>query len=162
MMSLGAFAQHEIGGIVGGLNGLSYKYWFGDNLAIQADLAVGLTEAATGQTVMGQYQSWSFGVYDFTLNPNLLYHFNLPANFKLYLGGGVNLGMLSGIQNTDPAGIGGKFGINGALGATYDIQSVPLVLALDFRPGYGMTFSDQGVGVHYFDWKIAFAIRYKL
>lgn len=42
MLSLSAMAgSHEIGGVVGGMNGLSYKYWMGNNLAIQADLAVG-------------------------------------------------------------------------------------------------------------------------
>ena len=93
-------AQHEIGAVVGGLNGLSYKYWFSDNLALQADLAVGLTAAYAGAyyegTKLGEGQ---FDMYDFTINPNVLYHFDLPANFKLYCGGGVNLGLMSYIEN---------------------------------------------------------------
>ena len=48
-------------------------------------------------------------------------------------------------------------------GVTYDIQAVPLVLAFDFRPGYGMSFRDSKVDPsHFFDWKLAFAVRYKL
>lgn len=43
LMAGNVMAQHEIGGVVGGLNGLSYKYWFSDQLALQADLAVGLS-----------------------------------------------------------------------------------------------------------------------
>ena len=27
-------AQHEIGAVVGGMNGLSYKYWFSNNFAL--------------------------------------------------------------------------------------------------------------------------------
>ena len=151
-----AFAQFEIGGIVGGLNGVSAKYWFNNNMALQGDLAVGLTQAAV--------DGGSFGMWDFTLNPNFLYHFELPANFKIYTGGGVNIGMAS------PLGyygygygtyIAGKFGINAAVGVAYEVPSVPLVLAFDFRPGYGMLFTNQYQG-SIFDWKLAFAVRYRL
>ena len=45
LFSASVMAQHEIGAVVGGLNGASYKYWLGSNLAIQTDLAVGLTAA---------------------------------------------------------------------------------------------------------------------
>lgn len=150
-------AQHEIGGIVGGMNGLSYKYWFNDALALQADLAVGLTEAA--------YKGGSAGQYDFTINPNVEYHFELPANFKIYAGGGINFGLCNGLQAAAgyTGSVNGKFGINAICGVTYDIQAVPLVLAFDFRPGYGMSFRDSKVDPsHFFDWKLAFAVRYKL
>ena len=43
LASLGAFAQdytHSAGLVVGNLNGLSYKYFISDELAIQADLEV--------------------------------------------------------------------------------------------------------------------------
>ena len=43
----GMAQKHEIGAVVGGLNGLSYKYWLSANTAVQADLAVGLTAAPT-------------------------------------------------------------------------------------------------------------------
>lgn len=157
MVTVSASAQHEIGGIVGGLNGASYKYWFNDNLALQADLAVGLTQAAGNESGY----SWSHGLYDFTINPNALYHFQLPANFKVYVGGGVNFGLANYLESNYSGDVLGKFGINAAAGVTYDIQAVPLVLAFDFRPGYGLGFRD-GNTINYFDWKIAFAVRYKL
>lgn len=62
MMAVTVSAQHEIGGIVGGLNGVSYKYWFSNSLAIQTDLAVGLTEAASGYSYGGHYQSTHYGM----------------------------------------------------------------------------------------------------
>ena len=157
-------AQHEIGAVVGGMNGLSYKYWFSDALAVQADLAVGLTAAYGGAYYNGtKIADGQLDMYDFTINPNLLYHFNLPANFKFYCGGGVNLGLMSNIDNTDPNGITGKFGINGAVGAAYEIGSAPIVLALDFRPGYGLGFTKADVfHTSFFDWKLAFAVRYRL
>lgn len=158
MMSIGAFAQHEIGAVVGGLNGLSYKYWVNNNIAMQADLAVGLTQAAFG--------GGSTGMWDFTLNPNFLYHFDVAYGLKVYTGGGVNFGLASMIVPAAYYGYGypaicGKFGINANVGLAYEIPSVPLVLAFDFRPGYGMLFTDQ-YGGSFFDWKLAFAIRYRL
>ncbi len=159
LFSINAMAQHEIGAIVGGMNGASYKYWFNDALALQADLAVGLTQAAN--------DAGSFGQYDFTINPNAEYHWALPVdNLKIFAGGGLNFGLCGGLKAA-AWGVGnsvsGKFGINAITGLQYDLASVPLALAFDFRPGYGMSFADANVPVsHYFDWKIAFAVRYKL
>ena len=158
LFSINAMAQHEIGAIVGGMNGASYKYWFNDAVALQADLAVGLTQAA------GKNFSW--GQYDFTINPNAEYHWALPVdNLKIYAGGGLNFGLCSGLTAAAMGGnsVSGKFGINAIAGLQYDLASVPLALAFDFRPGYGLGFADANVPVsHFFDWKIAFAVRYKL
>lgn len=189
MLVASASAKHEIGGIVGGLNGVSYKYWFNGTMAIQADLAVGLTQAAT--------KGFSYGMWDFTINPNFLYHWQLPANFKIYTGGGINFGMASGIGAYAAAGYGGyggygdwtdwldylapkrapaaydpyeygygygsaimgKFGINAVVGAAYHIAQAPVVLAVDFRPGYGLGFTKYSTA-HFFDWKLALAVRY--
>lgn len=164
LFSVSMMAQHEIGGIVGGLNGLSYKYWISDNLALQADLAVGLTAGYGGAYFKGnKFGEGELDIYDFTINPNLAYHFDLPSNFKLYLGGGINFGMMSDINNTNTNGILGKFGANGIVGAAYHLGGVPLVLALDFRPGYGLGFQDKDAAhLSFFDWKLGFAVRYAL
>ena len=168
IMAANLMAQHEIGAVVGGLNGASYKYWFSDNLAIQADLAVGLTQVAARD----QYQNvWisdnmNWDVFDFTINPNVLYHFALPADFKIYVGGGANVGLIGSLnQNfTTNNPVLGKFGLNTMVGACYRFSNVPIALALDFRPGYGMAFdtNDRGWYSHMFDWKLAFAVRYCL
>ena len=181
-MAMTAQAQHELGGIVGGMNGLSYKYWFNDALALQADLGVGLT-CTRGSLHTQNYTSevYQASGWDFILNPNVLYHFELPANLKLYVGGGLNIGMLSlmsvWVNNVayTASGTGydkilGKFGINAALGLSYDFDAAPLVLAFDFRPGYGLGFHGEekgayytmpGYQVNYFDWKLGVALRYK-
>lgn len=150
-----AKAQFEIGGIVGGLNGASAKYWFNDKMAIQADLAVGLTQ--------GAFNGGSMGIWDFTVMPNFLYHFDVASGLKVYTGGGLNFGMCSGVAyyygyNN---GVAGKFGINANAGLAYEIPSAPIVLAFDFRPGYGLMFTG-GNNASYFDWKLAFAVRYRL
>lgn len=166
MTAMTISAQHEIGGIVGGLNGASYKYWFTEDFALQADLAVGLTKAPT--KVSGT--SLSAGLWDFTINPNAEYHWGLPVDgLKIYAGGGVNFGMaqvmnvtISGSTFSMPgADVTGKFGINAIGGVCYQLNSIPLVLAADFRPGYGLTFTDKA-GNSFFDWKIAVSVRYCL
>lgn len=172
MMSMSAMAQHEIGAIVGGLNGVSYKYWVSDNLAVQADLAVGLTEVVCADSWLGTGRTFAWDIFDFTINPNVLYHFDLPADFKIYVGGGANIGMLGDLASTPETALRlpvvGKVGVNGVVGACYQLSSVPLALALDFRPGYGLGFDGQNdptAGTwlcHMFDWKLAFAVRYCL
>ena len=119
-MATTAKAQFEVGAVAGGLNGASCKYWLSDKLALQADLAVGLTYITGGMYYKGKKAlDFNQSIYDFTLNPNVAYHFDLPANLKLYAGGGFNLGMMSYIENTDPNGISGKFGINGLAGVSW-------------------------------------------
>lgn len=163
MMGISAMAQqHEIGAIVGGLNGLSYKYWFNDNVAVQADLAVGLTAAPIAIQQGGATNYVGVNPqYDFTVNPNLLYHFPLTRRMFLYTGGGVNLGMLSDLQNTNPNLIWGKFGINADCGIAFHAKNTPVVVAFDFRPGYGLGFKNSNaVFMHFFDWKLGLAVRY--
>lgn len=168
IMTANVMAQHEIGAVVGGLNGASYKYWFSDNLALQADLAVGLTQTVARDQVLGELvlEPFNWDIFDFTINPNVLYHFALPANFKIYVGGGANVGLLGNLNEnyaTNNAVLG-KFGLNAMVGACYRFSNVPIALALDFRPGYGLSFDsrDNNWYCHMFDWKLAFAVRYCL
>ena len=154
--------QHEIGVIVGGINGVSYKYWITEELAVQADLAVGLTAAPGKMYTQGQFiLKGTNPQYDFTLNPNLEYHFTMRDNFLFYLGGGINLGLVSDLTNTNPETILGKFGINAVFG--YAMHFDQFVLALDFRPGYGLGFYEgRTLDFHFFDWKLGLALRYRL
>ena len=195
LVSINAMAQHEIGGVVGGLYGVSHKFWFSDALAVQTDLAVGLTVAASSaDNGYGQKVTASYSIYDFTINPNVEYHWALPVeNLKIYSGGGINFGLYDNLAKPNYAAIyaaygledygysspkstvNGKFGINAIVGLQYNLKSVPLALAFDFRPGYGLGFNkpytdydDAGNAhkvanvTHFFDWKIAFAVRYCL
>lgn len=164
MAAMSMSAQHEIGIVAGGLNGLSYKRWFSDNVAIQTDLAVGLTMAYCGAYFNGvKLAEGANSQYDFTLNPNLVYHIDMPASFKIYLGGGLNIGLVSDLKNTSTSGIMGKAGANALVGLSYGFGGSPWVLAFDFRPGYGLGFADENTAhVHFFDWKLAVAVRYAL
>lgn len=156
-------AQREIGIVAGGLNGLSYKRWFSSNVAIQTDLAVGLTVAPYSGHFKGIKTHGTQSQYDLTLNPNLVYHIDMPSSFKLYLGGGLNIGMVSDLHNTNPNAIFGKAGANALAGLSYGFGNSPWVLAFDFRPGYGFAFRDENAPhFHFFDWKLSAALRYTL
>ena len=99
--------------------------------------------------------------YDFTLNPNFLGHITLAPNFKFYSGAGVNIGLVSNLDNTNPNNILGKAGINVVAGFSYDVY--PVVIAFDFRPGYGLGFLPSANFLeHFMDWKIGLAVRYRL
>jgi hypothetical protein len=162
MMTTNVMAQHEIGVVVGGVNGISHKYWFNDALALQTELAVGLTAAPTTLYLNGEkFISATNPQYDFTINPNIAYHYALPHDIQLYAGGGVNFGLVSDLNNTAPESIMGKFGINALVGAAYQYNK--WVFALDFKPGYGHGFDKEpDFYLASFDWKLAFAVRYRL
>lgn len=156
-------AQHEIGVIAGGINGVSYKYWWSERMAIQTDLAVGLTAAPAAMYVQGQLLGTVTNPqYDFTINPNVLFHMPFSDVAHFYTGGGVNLGMVSDMANTAPERILGKFGINAVAGIGFFVSN-QVSLSVDFRPGYGLGFANSNaVFVHFFDWKLGLAVRYCL
>jgi hypothetical protein len=111
LASLGAFAQnyeHSAGVVVGNLNGLSYKHFISDELAIQADLGFGIVstsgsavwskktslsgnEASTKTKLQSQANLWTFQIA-----PNFIWQKNIAsmdwANLDFFVGGGISLG----------------------------------------------------------------------
>lgn len=156
---------HSFGANVGGMMGASYKgFIFGmDNLALQADLGVRLTEAA--------FKEGSNGVYTFEANPNILYQATIKdfsfGTLDWVAGGGVSLGLINAIGNTQEPD--GKFGINAFGGLELCFSDAPLALGFDFRPGYGLGFGsfkdeDFRFNYHYnfFDWSLGASLRYRI
>ncbi|MBO4454793.1 MAG: hypothetical protein J5761_07040 [Paludibacteraceae bacterium] len=161
ILAINIMAQkNEFGVIAGGINGLSYKYWFSEKGALQTDLAVGLT-AAPGTIYLNgsNLASGTNPQYDFTINPNIEYHLLRTAKFQFYTGAGINLGLISDINNTNPNAIMGKFGLNAIIGIAVPFN--PIMIAFDFRPGYGLGFYDTSTPhFSFFDWKLGLALRY--
>lgn len=162
IMAVNMMAQKsELGVVVGGFNGLSYKYWFSEQCALQTDLAVGITAAPGALYFKGTklIPEATNAQYDFTINPNFEYHFDLAASVQLYTGAGVNFGLVSDLANTNPNAIMGKFGANAIVGIAVPVN--PIVIAFDFRPGYGLGFIDtNSPHFSFFDWKLGLAVRY--
>lgn len=151
--------KHSIGAEVGGLNGVSYKGFIfsNPNLALQADLAVGVFQARLHHNGES-FAIPSNGYFDFTANPNVVYQGEISNGFSWFSGGGVSLGMMNNIKTPDNAPYG-KFGINALAGVEYKIANAPVTVGIDFRPGYGLRF-DKNNSFSFFDWKLAASVRY--
>lgn len=157
------FAQdynQSFGLVAGSLNGLSYKKFVKENVAIQTDLAFGLlaTRATLnyyGYSFSGEEHAWSL-----QLQPNLYYQKDVYegswGNFAALVGGGVSLGYAQEFNSDIDLG---KWGINAIAGIEFILNKTPLTIGLDFRPGYGMLFAD-GLSLHMFDWALAASVRY--
>lgn len=115
MTAICAFAQdytHSAGLVVGSLNGLSYKYFISDELAIQADLGFGIV-ATSGSYAQSEEASYSKDGYSsisrttgtfnikanlwtFELAPNFIWQRNFAsfdwADLDFFVGGGITLG----------------------------------------------------------------------
>lgn len=96
---------HSVGVVAGGMNGFSYKMFVTENLAFQADLGVGLT-ATKGismietfkhdgekETMKEKDNKVTYSMWDFVINPNLMYQTAVGHGFSVFAGGGLSLGM---------------------------------------------------------------------
>ena len=156
----GMAQNQEIGLVVGGLNGLSYKKHMSENFAIQTDLAVGFQRTQLGLMGDGDYIPLQADIFDFIFNPNFLYHKNLKYGIYAELGGGVSAGLMQTLQTINPATLG-KFGINAMAAVGYKMDKLPLVFGLDFRPGYAMSINvPMELLFNQFDWHLAASVRY--
>ena len=152
--------NHEIGLVVGGLNGLSYKQHMTKNFAIQADLAVGFQSTQLGIMGDGDYIPLQADIFDFMLNPNFLYHKDLKYGIYAEFGGGVSAGLMQTLHTINPATLG-KFGINAMAAVGYKMDKLPLAFGLDFRPGYAMSINvPMELLLNQFDWHLAASVRY--
>lgn len=130
----------------------------------------------------------------FQLNPNIIYQQRIKSwrfgAVSWYAGGGISGGIMMQLNRADirmvledgkgpwvsggvldmgdKNTIFGKAGVNAVGGAELYFTSVPLVLDLDFRPGFGTAFRRVEVGeescminVNFFDWALAASLRYR-
>ena len=113
----------KIGGGKGAFTQITYQYRFGKPNRLEFDAGISLTSFWSSWDILG------------------MYHRILPikGNFKWFLGGG----LVTGHWNEDYAdeyGYDGGMYFGGALtiGAEYVFPEVPIQLALDFTPQFGI------------------------
>jgi hypothetical protein len=161
--------KHSIGVSVGSLEGVSYKMFFTDQLALHADLGFQMLATRWGNKY---FSNAEMSAWTFVANPNIVYQDNITGwnwgGIGWFAGGGLSLGLAQffGDENVETFGgdIGydntwGKWGINAIAGVELGLDDAPLAISLDFRPGYGMAFVENGT-VSFFDWTIAASVRY--
>ena len=124
------FAQkpynNSVGGVVGFIEGFSYKGFPMDNFAIQADAG---------------YSVWNYHIgSSLKANANFMYEGNIGKGWHWFAGGGISLGLCfwkdgywrhSDWHYYHPV----YFGINAIGGAEYKFANIPLTLQADVRPG---------------------------
>lgn len=161
-ISMGAFAQdQEVGLVVGGFNGLSYKKMMSENFAIQTDLAVGFQRTSIDWLGDSELITATADLFDFVINPNFLYHKELKHGIYAFAGGGASVGLAQGLHASPNPITFGKFGLNAMIGAGYKLADLPLTFALDFRPGYAMLLNVKTETLlSIFDWHLAASVRY--
>ena len=148
------YYKHSIGAVIGTIDGVSYKTFFTDNLALKADLGwgyPGVIQVNPNFMYQKNITSWDWGALDWNVGGGL------SLGYSYWYGGWYNIGY----------GGGGKFGINALGGLELPLTDIPLTFDFDFRPGYGMMFGGKNWtwinGSHtrsYFDWAITWGIRY--
>ncbi|MEE0973658.1 MAG: hypothetical protein U0L34_06035 [Paludibacteraceae bacterium] len=161
------FAQdynQSVGLVVGSLNGLSYKKFIKENVAVQTDLAFGLVATRASGYYAGYVIHGSENFWTFQLQPNLYYQKNVLntdwGNIAALVGGGMSLGYAEEFGSDLSMG---KWGVNAIAGVEFILNNSPITVGLDFRPGYGLLFASQPYGVitaHIFDWTLAASVRY--
>ena len=161
-LSLGAFAQNnELGLLVGGLDGLTYKKMMSENFAIQTDLAVGFQRTSIDWLGDSELITATADLFDFVINPNFLYNKELKYGIYAFAGGGASVGLAQGLHASPNPITFGKFGLNAMIGAGYKFADLPLTFALDFRPGYAMLLNVKTETLlSIFDWHLAASVRY--
>lgn len=130
--------KHSVGGVVGFIDGFSYKGFLLNNLAIQADAGFGI----------------GFPYMNTKVNVNLMYEKYIKKGFYWFAGGGVSGGYAFGgaasyFYTTSYSY--GLIGINAIGGAEYKFAKIPLTLQADIRPGVGFYINsyDHAVGFDY-------------
>ncbi|MFA7401935.1 MAG: hypothetical protein GX612_05940 [Bacteroidales bacterium] len=123
MSSLSLNAQtpykHSIGGIVGFMEGGSYKTFISDVFAIQVDFGLHFSHYALGGSVNG----------------NFMYEQAIKNGFYWFAGGGLSVGPTFGANPFSNNPVGFRLGLNGIGGAEYKFAKIPLTLQADVRPG---------------------------
>ena len=147
-------------GLVGGLGlGGQAKFMFGENFGLIEEL--GYFFCPDGGTA----QKYGRASYAGMVN-NTVFVYQRPikkmAAFQLdwYAGGQAKIGWMPiDYDNNVHLGV---FGLATAGGIEVKIKEAPISLSCDFRPGWAMLFTDQGVGTHMFDYSFNLGVRYRL
>ncbi len=130
--------KHSVGGVVGFIEGFSYKGFLLNNLAIQADAGFGI----------------GFPYMSTKVNVNLMYQGYIKKGFYWFAGGGLSGGYAFGGAATifgTTFNSYGLLGVNAIGGAEYKFAKIPLTLQADIRPGVAFHMN-RSVFKPYFDY----------
>jgi hypothetical protein len=142
----------SIGGIVGNMEGASFKLFFADKLAFQTDLGV---KFVTAQLSDEPNHNSATPFSTFEVNSHVMFENNIKSSETGQLLWFIGVGASIGYQFEK----NGKFGGNIISGIEYSLVNTPISLQIDYRPGFGMLFRQNAIQP-YFDWGFALSMRY--
>lgn len=144
---------HEVGAVIGNLNGFSYKRIGKKHFSFQLDLGLKFrTVQYYNYNTYGSYsESYTGAALD--LNANFMYQNTIKdtraCSIQWFAGGGAITGFAFYWGNVE-------FGINAIGGVEFLFNKIPFSLQIDARPGLGLS-PDEGA---FFDYAIGIGLRY--
>ena len=149
------------GGLVGGLGiGLQSKVMFTENLGLMDE--IGYFMNLDGGTAKKYGASSYAGLVN-----NTTFVYQMPITrldgmrLDWYAGGQAKIGWTPLDWGNGKLGHMGVFGLGAAGGIEAKMNNAPFVFSFDFRPGWAMLFTEQGVGAHMFDYSFNLGVRYR-
>lgn len=174
--------KHSLGIVAGNINGISYKTFVRKHFAIELDLAGCEVSLCSFRDYYEYYDNYNYQskYYEYirtvsamsgpVLHLNFLYQGHFTKGLYGMVGGGINIGYSftpelrkayrPNMYNNPYANWEefGKAGAGALLGLEYVFEK-PVALQFDFRPGYGILFSDLDY-YNFFDWSLCLSVRY--
>lgn len=139
---------HSVGAVLGSNNGFSYKVYPSEEVGIQLELVQKFTYNTDFDG--------SFPMFSVDLTPHVMRHWQMKKQeWNFLMGGGCVIGYNWYLKNLEAF----KFGIDLITGFEYFAPDAPLVVQIDFRPGYSLLFKKYVYGAC-LDWGINVGIRY--
>lgn len=147
-------------GLVGGLGiGVQGKFMFTENLGLMDELGYFMNLDG------GTAKKYGMSAYAGLVN-NTTFVYQRPIirldgmRLDWYVGGQAKIGWcpIAGWGDLVHMGV---FGLGTAGGIEAKMNNAPFVFSFDFRPGWAMLFTEQGVGTHMFDYSFNLGVRYR-
>lgn len=146
-------------GLVGGLGlGIQGKFMFAENMGIMDELGYFMNLDG------GTAEKYGMSAYAGLVN-STMFVFQMPITetkgmrLDWYAGGQAKIGWcpIAGWGEMVHMGV---FGLGAGGGIEAKMQNAPIAVSFDFRPGWAMLFTEQGVGTHMFDYSFNLGVRY--
>lgn len=145
--------KHSIGMVAGLGIGAQYKTMLSDNFTLIAEL--GYFENPDGGTT----NTYGFSGYAGVPIANGVFAYQTKPlaegkgiKMSIYAGGQMKIGYVLGDL--------GVFGLGAAGGIEANMTNAPIAFSFDFRPGWAMDFTGDGVWCHMFDYSFNLGVRY--
>jgi hypothetical protein len=160
-VTMSAKGMEASAGLVGGLGlGIQGKFMFTENMGLMDELGYFMNLDG------GTAKKYGASSYAGLVN-NTTFVYQMPITrldgmrLDWYAGGQAKIGWCPIDWGGGNLAHMGVFGLGAAGGIEAKMNNAPFVFSFDFRPGWAMLFTEQGVGAHLFDYSFNLGVRYR-